>query len=137
MSIHVTEEEFKAMTGRGVYEAWEPGPPRRGTFEARKSKYGNVRVEIMGQKFDSKHEAEVWLKLEDRKKRGVYKCVLRQVSFPLGGGTYKYRCDFLVIDKHDVVTVIDAKSDFTRRNRVYINKKKQMMADYGLAIVEM
>ena len=38
------------------------------------------------------------------------------------------------VDGH--VSVIDAKSAATRKNRVYINKKKQMKAIWGIVIME-
>ena len=76
-------------------------------------------------------------------KAGELKCVCRQVKFDLGGGPYasedtqyKYIADFVTIDKEDRIQVLDAKSVITRKNRVYLDKKKRMLAQWGLEIVE-
>lgn len=110
----------------------------------KRQKYGNTRVEIDGLKFDSKHEAAVYQELMLRVKAGELKCVCRQVRFDLGGGQhaeegsrYAYIADFVTIDPKGMVAVVDAKSEATRKNRVYINKKKQMLAEWGLEIIEM
>lgn len=111
-------------------------PPKR-------QKYGNKRVEIDGLKFDSQHEAAVYQELMLRVRSGELKCVCRQVKFDLGGGyhatkdsRYQYIADFVTIDQYDKVEVIDAKSEITRQNRTYLNKKKQMLAEWGLEIKE-
>ena len=59
----------------------------------------------------------------------------RQVGFDLPGGI-RYVADFVTIDPDMRVEVIDAKSEITRRDRVYINKRKQLEAIYGLKIRE-
>ena len=109
----------------------------------RRNKYGNRKVEIDGLKFDSQHEANVYLDLMARVRAGDLKCVMRQVKFDLGGGyhatkesRYQYIADFVTIDRYDKVEVIDAKSEITRQNRTYLNKKKQMLAEWGLEIRE-
>lgn len=111
-------------------------PPKR-------QKYGNKRVEIDGLKFDSQHEAAVYQELMLRVRSGELKCVCRQVKFDLGGGyhatkdsRYQYIADFVTIDRNNQVCVLDAKSEATRQNRTYINKKKQMQAEWGLEIQE-
>ena len=100
-----------------------------------KSKYGNRRTEYDGKKFDSQHEAQVYAELLLLVRAGRLKCVLRQVSFDLPGGI-RYVADFVTIDPENRAEVIDAKSEITRKNRVYINKKKQMLACLGLEIRE-
>lgn len=109
----------------------------------KRQKYGNTRVEIDGLKFDSQHEANVYADLMARVRAGDLKCVMRQVKFDLGGGyhatkesRYQYIADFVTIDRYDKVEVIDAKSEITRQNRTYLNKKKQMLAEWGLEIKE-
>jgi len=63
------------------------GPGRR--------KYRNVPTVIGGHRFDSRHEAEVWLAL-----CATYgaKNVIRQVSLPIG--EKRIRPDFLIIRQH-------------------------------------
>lgn len=109
----------------------------------KRNKYGNRKVEIDGLKFDSQHEANVYADLMARVRAGDLKCVMRQVKFDLGGGyhatkesRYQYIADFVTIDRCDKVEVIDAKSEITRQNRTYLNKKKQMLAEWGLEIKE-
>lgn len=102
---------------------------------ARPSKYGNRRTEVDGKKFDSKHEAEVYAELMLRVRAGELKCVARQVAFDLPGGI-RYVADFVTIDPENRVEVIDAKSPATRKNRVYINKRKQMASEWGIEIRE-
>ena len=105
-------------------------------IKKKRAKYGNRRVEIDGMKFDSKHEAGAYIMLAQRMRAGELKCVLRQVAFDLPGGI-RYVADFVAIRPDmSVEAVIDAKSEATKKNRVYINKKKQMLAIYGIEIVE-
>ena len=152
MALRVTEEEFEALRRRiGVQRArdilrdYGAGDAKVVTPETKpkRSKYGNRRVEVSGMKFDSQHEADVYLRLMADVKSGLYKCVMRQVRFDLGGGPnagektrYQYVADFVTIDREDRAAVWDAKSEITRKNRTYINKKKQMLAEWGLEIRE-
>lgn len=101
----------------------------------KRSKYGNQRTEVDGHKFDSKHEAEVYQELMLRVRAGELKAVMRQVGFDLPGGI-RYFADFVAVDNEMKIRVLDAKSEITRKNRVYINKKKQMQAIWGIEIEE-
>lgn len=140
VALRLTEEEARELMRRrsdgknariGIMDesAGEPtAPPKR-------SKYGSHRTEIDGKKFDSLHEARVYEELLLRVKSGELKTVLRQVPFDLPGGV-RYFADFLTIDQDNRATVYDAKSEATRKNRTYINKKKQVLACCGMKIVE-
>lgn len=102
----------------------------------KRSKYGNRRVVIDGMSFDSQHEADYFFSvLLPMKQAGELKLLLRQVPFELPGGI-KYIADFFTVDRAGEVAVIDAKSEATRQNQIYINKKKQVQAIYGLEILE-
>lgn len=133
MTLRMSEEEYAELMRRrgeadanyGVHTAGEP----------RRQKYGNRRVEIDGKKFDSKHEAEVYQQLMLRRRAGKLRVVLRQVSFDLPGGI-RYVADFVTVDRDGRFEVIDAKSEATRKNRVYINKRKQMMSEWGIEVKE-
>lgn len=152
MSLRMTEEEYEAFRRRvGVFTAKQ-------TLESygvkgakivmpdekpKRPKYGNRRVEVDGMKFDSQHEADVYMALMTDVKNGIYKCVMRQVRFDLGGGPnasvktrYQYVADFVTIDPDNKVIVWDAKSEITRKNRTYINKRKQMLAEWDIEIRE-
>lgn len=136
MTLRLTEEEYKEMLARqhrktaGGREAIPEDAPA-----AKRTKYGNRRVEVDGMKFDSQHEAETYAALMLQVRAGKLKAVLRQVGFDLPGGI-RYLADFVTIDCENRATVYDAKSEITRKNRVYINKKKQLQACCGLEIVE-
>ncbi len=102
----------------------------------KRSKYGNQRVEVDGIKFDSKHEATVYQELMLRARAGELKTVCRQVKFDLPGGIV-YIADFVAIRPDlSIEGVYDAKSEATKKDRVYINKKKQMKACLGIEIRE-
>lgn len=101
----------------------------------KRRKYGNRRVEIDGMKFDSQHEADVYADLMLRVRAGELQAVCRQVKFDLPGGIV-YVADFVTFDEDMHAVVYDAKSEATKQNRVYINKKKQMKACLGIEIVE-
>ena len=135
MSLRFTEEEYQNFLRRNNLHR-EDHKGLIGTEKPKRSKYGNHRVEINGMKFDSKHEAEVFLQLDARQKAGELKCVLRQVPFDLPGGI-RYIADFVtILPDMRIEGVYDAKSAATKQNRVYINKKKQMKACWGIEIRE-
>ena len=120
-----------------------PIVPKTEEQAGKKRKYRNEPVTVDGIRFDSKHEARVYQELMLRVKTGELKCVLRQVKFDLGGGPhaqtssrYQYVADFVTIDRENKATVIDAKSEITRKNRTYINKKRQMLSEWGMEIEE-
>ncbi len=107
----------------------------RDIWKPKKSKYGNTRTEVDGKKFDSKHEAEIYQQLRMMLRAGEIKAVIRQVPFDLPGGI-RYFADFGVIYPDDRVEFWDAKSPATAKNRVYINKKKQMMSEWRIEVRE-
>lgn len=114
-----------------------------GAEPKKRPKYGNRKTDVNGIPFDSQHEAEIYLQLMDRVKAGELKCVMRQVRFDLGNGPYaakesryQYIADFVTVDSDNRMAVLDAKSEATRKDRTYINKKKQMMAEWGLEVQE-
>lgn len=137
----MTEEEYKDLLKRRALPCVpaKPSGVSVGDMDEEKpkrQKYGNRKVEIDGMKFDSRHEAGAYLMLMQRVRAGELKCVLRQVAFDLPGGI-RYVADFVTIKPDmSIEAVIDAKSEATKKNRVYINKKKQMRAIYGIEIRE-
>ena len=156
MSLRLTEEEYAALMRRralpcvpakpsGVSVADMGGDSSHALRAAqndtgeglkKRSKYGNRRVVIDGIPFDSQHEANIYQELMLRVKAGELKCVCRQVKFDLPGGIV-YVADFVTFAPDmSVEGVYDAKSEATKKNRVYINKKKQMKACWGIEIRE-
>ena len=135
MSLRFTEEEYQEFLRRNNLHR-EDHKGMTGTEKPKRTKYGNRRVEINGMKFDSKHEAETFLQLDARRRAGELRCVLRQVPFDLPGGI-RYIADFVaILPDMRIEGVYDAKSTATKQNRVYINKKKQMKACWGIEIRE-
>ena len=149
MSLRMSEEEYALLlktrdTLRETSHRALPCAPAKPSdvsladmdAKPKRVKYGNYRMGIDGKKFDSKHEAGVYIMLMQRVNAGELKCVLRQVPFDLPGGI-RYIADFVTIRPDmRIEAVIGAKSEATKKNRVYINKKKQMKAIYGIEIVE-
>ena len=139
MTVRLSEEEYAAMmAGRHTGDIAAAMARKNGPEEKpKRAKYGNRKVEVDGLKFDSRHEADYYFGvLVPRVKAGELKCVCRQVPFDLPGGI-KYIADFVTILPNDrIEAVIDAKSEATRKNRVYINKKKQVKACWDIEIVE-
>ena len=114
----------------------------------KESKYHNVKTEIATEgsriKFDSKKEANRYNVLVDMLKRGEIQNLRLQEHFQLQG-TFKtpdgetvrgieYVADFTYM-KGNTFVIEDVKSDITRKNPVYIMKKK-MMAGKGWKIEE-
>ena len=127
---------------------------------ARKNKYGNKQVEIDGILFDSKKEGYYYLYLLDRLKKNEIIGLRRQVEFELVPPVYekrikhfktkpdeeefveiqkpiKYIADFVYVDAATgKEVVVDVKSDATRKDKVYVLKKKMMLAFEGIRIQE-
>lgn len=104
----------------------------------KKNKYNARKVTIDGMKFDSQHEADVYFgQLMPRVKNGELRCVLRQVPFDLPGGV-RYLADFVTVRPDmSIEGVYDAKSEATSKDKVFVIKRKQVKAIYGIHIVEL
>lgn len=147
MSLHLSYEEYDALKKRADTSRGRralpcvPANPSGVSVDdmaekPKRSKYGNRRVTVDGMTFDSQHEARVYQELIMRVKAGELKSVLRQVSFDLPGGI-RYIADFVTLTPDmRIEGVYDAKSEATKKNRVYINKKKQMRACWDIEIRE-
>jgi hypothetical protein len=108
------------------------GAGRGCAAEGWRSKYGAVRTEIDGIKFDSKREACRYGELKMLKAAGEVKWFTMQVPFRLDGGTV-YRADFLVVWKDGRVSIEDSKG---MRTATYRIKKREVEAKYGIEIEE-
>lgn len=131
MSLRFTEDEYREFLRRGGMQM--PKAPLQ--TENKRTKYGNKKVEIDGKKFDSMHEAEYYRELTLRRAAGEVKVIMRQVPFDLPGGV-RYFADFAILDKEGKFIVIDAKSEATRKDKVYRIKKKQMKEIWGIEVIE-
>lgn len=120
-----------------------------------RSKYGNTQAIVDGIRFDSQKE---WMRYEELRrlqmageiaKLEVHKKYELQPKVVLNGHTYRsisYYADFVYYDcTEDKIhsndpnsrwVVEDVKSPATRRNAVYILKKKMMAHVHGIEIKE-
>ena len=133
-----TEEwfrEYEKRTGLGEHGKANQKPPEADQKPKKRSKYGAKRTECAGRVFDSAHEAEVFRQLDFRVRAGELRGVVCQQPFQLPGGV-KYIADFVVLKNDGTYDVIDAKSDATKRDKVYRLKKRQMKEVLGIEIVE-
>ncbi len=92
--------------------------------QTKRAKYGNKRTESNGQIFDSGHEAEIEGGYALLKRAGAVVFYFCQVPFEVAPGVI-YVSDFVVcwaVDWH--IEVVDAKSEPTRKDKVYRLKKK-------------
>lgn len=135
MAVHLEFDEawlrdYEARTGKRAHELGAPKQP-----EKKRSKYGNQKTEYAGRHFDSVHEAEVYKELELRVRAGELRGVICQQAFLLPGGV-KYVADFVTLNTDGTYSVIDAKSEATRRDKVYRIKHRQMRECMGIEIIE-
>ena len=131
MPLVVSEEwvrDYCKRTGQKVPAELEKNAVPR-------SKYGNEKVTMDGETLDSKHEARIYNDLRLRCRSGEFKGLARQAAFYLPGGV-KYMADFVTLNADGSYTVYDAKSEATRRNKVYRLKRRQMRECLGLEIEE-
>ena len=141
MSVRMTEEEYADLMKQRALPCVPARPSGVSVADMdaekpRRAKYGNRRVEIDGMKFDSQKEADFYFsRLLPAWRLGELKLLARQVPFDLPGGI-KYVADFVIVGMNGDVDVIDTKSEATKKNRVYINKKKQMASEWGIEIKE-
>lgn len=115
-------------------------------FSYQKNKYLNKKVVVDNMTFDSKKEAKRYKMLKLLEKSGEIKELKRQVRFKLidsmtapSGTKYRptyYIADFEYFDKKNNYIVEDVKSDYTRKNPLYIIKKKLMLEKYNIEIKE-
>jgi hypothetical protein len=109
------------------------------------AKYRNTKCEHEGIKFDSQRERSHWFHLIQQQAAGLIRDLRLQVAFVLterkqrDDGTWerasKYVADFTYIRDGKLV-VEDVKSEATRKNRAYIQKRKQMLDKHGITVKE-
>lgn len=107
-----------------------------------KRKYGNRKVTVGGETFDSRREYQRWCELKLLEKAGKIHDLFRQVKFELIPAQYEngkcveravnYYADF-VYWEGDAMVVEDAKG---MRTDAYILKRKLMLHLHGVKIRE-
>lgn len=123
----------------------KPVPPAATKRKGRNNKFNAQKTELQGVKFDSKKEARRFQELMLWQKAGEITDLRLQVNFTLIEGftttegqrikPLVYKADF-TYTLHGCRIVEDVKSEATRKNRVYINKRKMMQDKLNIAIVE-
>lgn len=86
-------------------------------------KYGNKKITINGQRFDSKLEASHYFRLVNLQKQGRIKYLARQVTISLSdkpkGRNVRYIADFVFLDlEKNIWVVMDSKGYATRDYKV-------------------
>jgi len=113
--------------------------------QQKKSKYGNVKTEVNGIKFDSQKEARRYQTLMLAQKSGLIRDLRLQHEFTLQEAyttctgkrirAIKYRADFTYyMADGDSMVIEDVKSKGTKTKEYEL--KKKLMADKGYTILE-
>jgi hypothetical protein len=111
----------------------------RAMLKKPRSKYGNQKVVVGGVAYDSKKESRVVTELRLLLARGEIKGLQMQVRFPIivnGQRICTYVADAVYEDLDGTRHVVDVKSAFTRKDRVYRLKFKMMKIINGIEIEE-
>jgi len=96
----------------------------------KRGKYGAIRCNEDGFKFDSLMECRYYRMLKQKRDAGEIRYFLMQVPFHLPG-SIRYFCDFMVVENDGSIRYIDVKGV---QSRVFINKKKQVEALYPVKV---
>ena len=112
----------------------------------KRSKFFSKKVVVEGITFDSKKEGEYYLKLKELEKKGTIKDLelqkeyVLQDKFKINGKTrreIRYKCDFTYFTTEDnKLHVVDIKSPYTAKDKVYRIKKKMFEYRYGIELEE-
>jgi hypothetical protein len=105
----------------------------------KQSKYRNQKIDINGQKFDSKKESDRFTILKLLSRQGTISNLDRQVKYEIIVENVKictYIADFVYRNEKGELIVEDVKSLITKRNSTYILKKKLMKAIHKIEIKE-
>lgn len=111
-----------------------------------RSKFFSKKVVVDGITFDSKKEGDYYLKLKKDQKKGLIKDLelqkeyVLQDKFKVGNRTRRqitYKADFSYITtQDDKLHVVDVKSPYTAKDKVYRLKKKLFEFKYGIELEE-
>lgn len=118
--------EFLRMTAAEYRE--KVSGVKKNFTTAKESKYHAKKVEIEGVQFDSKKEAQLWVRLQNLQRMGVISELQRQVRFELVPKQKDERAVHYVADyvfkEGDKLVVADCKSSMTKKLPSYIIKRK-------------
>ena len=104
-----------------------------------KRKFRNTPTVVDGRRFDSKKEAERYSHLKIAQEAGVISDLQCQVRYDLhaisGHKLWTYVADFVYVRGGELI-VEDVKSPITRKQPVYVAKKRHMKLELGIEISE-
>lgn len=121
-----------------VEKGWKLGDPFI-PGKQKRSKMGNVPVRWKGMYFQSTHEWEDYMDLKEEEARGRIFNLERQVSYPLYSQNGKCITHYIADFRYNEgsidgpLVVQDSKGHLTEE---YKQKRKWMLADYGIKIKE-
>lgn len=98
-----------------------------------RSKYGNRKVELDGEKFDSIAERDRWVSLRLMERAGEIQSLRRQVRFHLFGASLTHVCDYIadfVYRRDEAVVIEDVKGVVTDVFQI----KAKLMAAQGTPV---
>lgn len=141
---NVTETMTVAQYRQAV-SSLKPAAPGNRPAALRRNKYGAARTHIGDEVFDSRKESRTYsellmaMKAQEDSQRVVR--LERSKRFELipkqaGERACTYVADFEVEYADGRVEVIDTKSDITRKNPLYVVKRKLMLVRFGIRICE-
>lgn len=134
---NIINKNLRIVGGGTLNDALKQGAATD-TKPAKKPKYGNVKAEIGGVKFDSLKEANRYQELLMLQRIGeITHLEPHPVYLLIVEGTLigKYIADSSYFES-GVFIVEDVKSEITRKNPLYRIKKKIVFAIYGIEIRE-
>ena len=135
MAARLSPEQLAHLRARG-YLPQEPAKPK---------KYRNRETKVGDETFDSAKEARRIQELRLLEKAGQIRELQTQVKFRLlpaqvrSDGTKERAVDYIadaVYWQGDAQVVEDTKSDITRKDPVYVLKRKLMLWIHGITIQE-
>lgn len=141
MSKRMTIQKLQKLQQTGKINSFQMKGKQPTELSPKRSKYGNVRIQVDGMWFDSKKEGRRYQDLALLLKADKIGVLEMQVSYDLvveGKMVARYVADFRYRDVQTGALVVeDVKSKATRKNRIYRLKKKLMKAIYNIEIKEM
>lgn len=133
-AIRMSPEEFERLQARNKAAKGRECPEQ--PKPAKRRKYGNVpTTDAEGIRHASKKQATRYRELGVMLKAGEITMLAREVRFILPGGV-EYRADHFYLTKDGEYVTEDVKSEATRKDKVYLIKKKLMQERYGILIEE-
>ena len=130
MPVKVSKEVYEKLVGKSI--------------DIKAIKYRNKKIEYDGYTFDSIKEKSWYIKFKLMQQAGDITNLELQKEYELmpkfecKGKKYKkmsYYADF-VYKQDGKIHVVDVKSEATKKDKVYLIKKKLLVYEYGIEIEE-